>query len=140
MPKTVTPKPAIIDRRDGEVRVRLDVEPVPASRPRVSPRGIAYYAGPYKAFQKLLKTILPPAAETLMGELLVEVHCVCKPLKASKFTTPMGDCDNLAKGPLDALKDQGFFGDDRQIVDLHVTKRFPRAGEEPHIEIHIKEL
>lgn len=118
----------------------LPVEPVPASRPRVSARGIAYYAGPYKAFQKTLHQLLPPAAEPLKGELLVEVHCVCKSIAKSKFTTPMGDVDNFAKSYLDALTSRGYYLDDRQIVDLHVTKRFPRRGEAPHAVVRIQEI
>jgi len=102
--------------------------------------GTAYYPATYKAFQNELAGLIPPAAEPLTGELLVEVECVCKPIAKSKFSTPAGDCDNLAKGPMDALTKAGWYGDDRQIVDLHVTKRFPRAGEQPHIRISLLEF
>lgn len=133
--------PATIERTGSDrLRVVLPVAPVPASRPRVTSRGLAYYAGPYKVFQKRLKELLPPSACCFTGELLVEVECVCKPIVKSKFSTPMGDCDNLAKGPIDALKDRGFFGDDRQIIDLHVIKRFPKRLEQPHIVVSIQEV
>lgn len=122
------------------VELDIPVEPTPAPRPRVSARGIAYYPASYKAFMKAIKDATPPSAVTFTGELMVEVECVCKPIAKSKFTTPMGDCDNLAKGPMDALKDLGYYQDDRQIVDLHVTKRFPREGEVPHIIVNIQEI
>lgn len=125
---------------DRTVSITLPVMPQPAPRPRVTRGGIAYYPATYRAFQKELEQALPPAAETFEGELVVEVECVCKPIGKSKFTTPMGDCDNLAKGPLDALTKRGYYGDDRQIVSLLTKKRFPRKGEEPHIRIEITEV
>lgn len=114
--------------------------PQPAPRPRVSKFG-AYMPASYKAYQKQIVAGLPKlTAPPLAGELFVEIECVCKPIGKSKFTTPMGDVDNLAKGVLDTLTDEGWWQDDRQIVRMHISKRFPLQGEEPHINFQITEL
>jgi Holliday junction resolvase RusA-like endonuclease len=94
----------------------------------------------YKVYQKAIKEALPPSPpEPLMGELTIQIECVCKPVAKSKFTTPMGDVDNFAKGVMDTMTDCGWWGDDRQITSLLVTKRFPEAGETPHINVLISE-
>ena len=40
------------------------------------------------------------------------------------------DCDNLAKGCLDALTDAGAWVDDSQVVLLNISKRWCHAGQE----------
>lgn len=52
--------------------------------------------------------------------------------------TKRPDCDNLQKGVQDALK--GFWLDDAQICDLHVTKVYAAKGESPKIEIKIESI
>lgn len=94
----------------------------------------------YKVYQKAIAAALPPAPpEPLMGELEVVLECVCKPIAKSKFTTPMGDVDNISKGVLDTMTDEGWWGDDRQIMRLDVSKRFPVDGEAPHFKVRIVE-
>ncbi|RDI02932.1 RusA family crossover junction endodeoxyribonuclease [Caldimonas thermodepolymerans] len=127
------------DEETGEVSIVINITPQPTPRPRVAKFG-TYYPATYKAYIKELDAMIPPAAVALEGELLVEVEAVCQPIKKSKFTTPAGDVDNLAKGVLDMLTKKGFYGDDRQIVDLHVTKRFPRDDEQPHFRISLLEI
>ena len=117
----------------------IPVEPVPAPRPRVSKFG-TYFPANYTAHKKALEAALPPKAQTLLGELRVEVELVCPPITKSKFTTPKGDLDNLAKPILDVLTKLGWYGDDRQIVELHITKRFPKPGEQPHINVSLLEI
>lgn len=129
---------ATTDALRWDVELAVPVAPLPAPRPRVSKFG-AYYPASYTAFLKALQAAIAKPARTLMGELVVAVECICPKPKTSKFTTPAGDCDNLAKGPLDALTKLGYYGDDRQITLLNVRKRFPEPGEEPHIRIQIKE-
>lgn len=109
----------------------VPVTPVPASRPRVTRFG-TYYAPAYRNLIRDLDEIVPNATAPLEGELGVTVLCVCKPIGKSKHTTPMGDVDNLAKGILDTLTKKGYWLDDRQIVNLHIVKRFPKGGETPH--------
>lgn len=132
---------AVVTRNEqsGEVTLHVPVTPQPTPRPRVSKFG-AYYPANYKAYVKALDAAIPPAAVTLTGELLVEIEAVCEPIKKSKFTTPAGDVDNLSKGLLDMLTKKAFYGDDRQIVDCHIRKRFPAPGEAPHFTVSLLEI
>lgn len=113
---------------------------MPAPRPRMSKWGSAYFPAAYVAHQKELAAALPKVdPPALKGELQVVLEFVCEPIAVSKFTTPKGDVDNLAKPLLDVLTKQGWYEDDRQIVDLYVTKRFPDPGETPHIRFQLHE-
>lgn len=123
---------------DDEISLVIPVVPMPAPRPRMSKWG-AYFPATYTTHKKEIAAAIPTRAVKLMGELHVEMELVCKPIGKSKFTTPSGDVDNLAKPTLDVLTQEGYYGDDRQITDLRVRKRFPEKGEQPHIRIHIKQ-
>lgn len=113
---------------------------MPAPRPRMSKFGSAYFPATYTAHKKEIAAALPKVdPPALTGELQVVLEFVCKPIAKSKFTTPSGDCDNLAKPILDVLTQQGWYADDRQIVDLFITKRFPEKGETPHIRFKLTE-
>lgn len=52
-----------------------------------------------------------------------------------KITRP--DCDNYAKELIDAMTGLGFWGDDAQVVDLHIVKRY---AEQATIWIRWEEL
>jgi Holliday junction resolvase RusA-like endonuclease len=113
---------------------------MPAPRPRMSKWGSAYFPATYTAHKREIADALPKVAPpAFTGELSVAVEFVCKPIAKSKFTTPTGDLDNLAKPLLDVLTQQGWYEDDRQITDLFVTKRFPADDEAPHIRFQITE-
>lgn len=121
--------------------VIYDLDPVPASRPRVTKRGTFYlpkYAKWKEAAAWLIVKQAPPAPFT--GPVAVTVESVFKrPAKASN-AYPTGDVDNLAKGPMDALtKDPGkrFWVDDTQVVSLLSTKRYAKKGEKPHVKLTI---
>lgn len=102
--------------------------------------GTAYFPASYTAHKKAIAAALPAVEPpALAGELQVVLEFVCKPIAVSKFTTPAGDLDNLAKPILDVLTQQGWYEDDRQIVDLFITKRFPDPGEQPHIRFQLHE-
>ncbi|WP_092581227.1 RusA family crossover junction endodeoxyribonuclease [Achromobacter sp. NFACC18-2] len=122
----------------------LVVVPKPAPRPRAATiRGhaVMYDPADYKAHKLALKSLLPTLdAPALTGELRMDIEFVCEPIKKSKFTTPKGDLDNLAKPLMDVLTQEGWYGDDRQITALHLTKRFPAPGEDPHINFKLTEL
>ncbi|WP_197517126.1 RusA family crossover junction endodeoxyribonuclease [Burkholderia singularis] len=120
--------------------VRVDVVPVPAPRPRVTKFGSTYMPAAYKVYQKAIAAALPKLDLQFTGELELTLEFICKPIAKSKYTTPMGDVDNLAKGVMDTLTDEGWWEDDRQIMQLAVRKRFPEQGEDPHIRIFIREL
>lgn len=113
---------------------------MPAPRPRVF-QNRAYMPASYTAHCKEIAKALPQTDEApLDGELDLTIEFVCKPIAKSKFTTPAGDCDNFAKGLMDVLTKEGWYGDDRQITDLHISKRFPRDGEQPHIRFVLTPL
>ncbi|WP_071738536.1 MULTISPECIES: RusA family crossover junction endodeoxyribonuclease [Burkholderia] len=120
----------------------MDVVPLPAPRPRVTKFGSTYMPASYKVYQKEIAALLPKTDEPpLTDKLSITLEFVCKPIAKSKFTTPMGDVDNFAKGVMDTLTDEGWWEDDRQIMRLLVTKRFPEDSEEqPHIRINITRL
>lgn len=130
----------------------LDIEPVPASRPRVSKFG-TYYVGRYKTFRAELQKILsgldlPPPVPDPMA---VWVDFVCKRPKKPTNPYPIGDIDNYDKAALDGmktvkgyehalmdgLKSFGFWEDDKQIVELHSFKRFTLGSETPHIRMNV---
>ena len=125
---------------NGELTLTIPVAPLPAPRPRMTKWGSAYFPASYVTYKKAIEAALPPCAEPRMGDLCVEVHLVCPRIAKSKFTTPKGDLDNLVKGVLDVLTQRGYYGDDRQIVDLWTTKRFAKPGEEPHQVVKILEI
>ena len=100
------------------------MEPVPASRPRVSKWG-TYYGKNYTKFRKEAKAALdamhlgPPAT----GELSVHLDFFCKKPKTTKRNTPRGDVDNYMKGILDAANGI-LWNDDDQITKCSGTKLF----------------
>ena len=107
------------------------VEPVPASRPRVSRWGV-FYGKRYEKFRKDMRECLREYTGTpLTQKLWVELEFICQLPKQTKRKFPRGDVDNFAKGPLDSMTSHGgFWSDDDQIVCLRVTKRFQRKGED----------
>lgn len=115
--------------------------PVPASRPRVTKWG-TYYPKTYKDWKDKASGFFSKPAAVASGPLHVQLEVICK--RPQKLTTdiPVGDVDNYAKAALDAVNDAGIWGDDKQVVSLHVVKRYAGKGEEPrtHIEIHSIEL
>lgn len=124
--------------------VVVTVEPKPAPRPQaavIKGHAVIYNPKAYKDHCEEIAKSLPPSDEPpLMGELVMAIEFVCKPIAKSKFTTPAGDLDNLAKPLMDVLTKQGWYGDDRQIVTLSLTKRFPDADEVPHIRFQLTAL
>ena len=105
-------------------------KPVPAARPRVSKWGTYYpktYSNWLKASWQYVQSLDHLPTGTPFA-LLIEV--VAEPLKASKFTTPMGDVYNFSKGPLDLItKSKTVWNDDRQVVFMAVAKRFAEKGD-----------
>ncbi len=135
--------------------MRLPLAPVPASRPRVTSRGITYYPKQHTAFKKAAIAHLEEHYDTTQqfdNPCAVKIVCVCVRPKTGKYSYPVrGDVDNFAKLPLDCLQsarpdDDGKDGrriawlDDRQIVHLDAHKRYQEPGEEPHITMEITPL
>ena len=120
----------------------LPVNPVPASRPRVSRWG-TYYGKNYEDFRKKVRDYLhdQPDNTPLDGEVYCIVEAVVEKPKTTKRGSPRGDVDNYAKGILDSLTQHAqCWGDDDQVVELVVSKRFTSDGEQPGIHVWIKEI
>jgi len=114
----------------------LPIEPVPASRPRVTKWGV-YYGKNYTRFRKEAKQALAQIDTGNPVEGLISVHCAfyCKRPKTTKRDTPRADTDNLMKAILDACNGV-LWGDDDQIVKLSGRKEFEDA-DGPRIIITI---
>jgi Holliday junction resolvase RusA-like endonuclease len=120
------------------VSLFLAVAPVPASRPRVTRFGGVYYGKPYKRFYDAAKEALSLMTFAETGEPVVWLaeFIVEKP-KTGKLDYPRGDCDNFAKGPMDAMTKaaERFWKDDNQVVGLIAFKRYAEPGEESGVQI-----
>lgn len=119
---------------------------MPTPRPRVVVRGkfpTVYHPKEYTAWKdsqaESVRGVnnLPPL---LFLDRPVEVEMtvrVAKP-KTSKLTHPSPDVDNYAKGVLDAIsQSERWWGDDRQVTDLTVRKRWAAPEEAPGVEVTI---
>lgn len=120
-------------------QVTFALAPTPASRPRVTKWG-TYYGKNYTAWKKQAEAFV----QTLNGtqdpdaRYAVFVETIAAKPKTSKLTSPNGDVDNYAKGPLDALtRSEVIWKDDKQIDVLVVTKRWAEPDETPRTEVFI---
>lgn len=114
----------------------LEVEPVPASRPRVSKWGV-YYGKNYERFRSASRAFLfGITGKPMSGQIDLDMEIIVSPPKTTKRDTPRGDLDNYIKGPLDVMTETGtFWHDDDQIVKLKAVKRFAKAGETSGVRI-----
>lgn len=114
----------------------MEIEPVAASRPRVSSHG-TYYAGPYKLWLKEAPKEVPWEGEPLEGHLGVHLTFMCTKAKTSKLTSPRGDIDNYVKAVLDVITKRGLWEDDSQVTRLTATKKFTAKGETAGVLVRI---
>lgn len=101
------------------------LNPVPASRPRVSKYG-TYYLPTYRNFRDEIKALIKKGADSYTkesGPLRVTVDCFVTRPKTTERDWPRGDVDNYAKAVLDSLNGV-VWDDDDQIIHLTVIKRF----------------
>ena len=121
------------------------MNPISASRPRISKFGPAYFTGPYKVFKERCTGIVPcalPVGYEPTGEpLRVEIHCYVTKPKTTKLVVPKADVDNYAKAILDAMNER-LWVDDQQIRDLRITKQWCEdlEREEGYFTVEIEEL
>lgn len=102
------------------------LQPVPASRPRVTRWG-TYYAKGYTDWMKAAKdSIAGDKKHPADGPVVVFMEHVLPPPKSgSKTGYPRGDVDNYCKGGLDVItKSEKYWADDTQVVGLISFKRF----------------
>jgi Holliday junction resolvase RusA-like endonuclease len=131
-----------------ETRFTIEAEPVPASRPRVTTRGVPYYPKKHTAYSEYLKQSLKEVGVNHdPGPVEVRLLFVMPPYKTSDHPVHRADVDNLAKLPLDSMtKIMGddehpvFWPDDCFVSSLMTFKRFAREGEQPHTKVRIKSI
>ena len=125
---------------------RFDINPVPASRPRVS-RWSTYYPKKYTKFKKDMEA-LTSEIETTPSEKLVSVELefrIMMPKSFSKkkkqglnntYCSNNSDIDNYIKAILDSLNGV-FYIDDKQVVEIFARKIY---GDEGYILYKQKEI
>jgi Holliday junction resolvase RusA-like endonuclease len=127
----------------GAITLFLSVDPVPASRPRVTRWG-TYYGKTYERFRRDVKDILNNIVDKNTQTdkpLFAIIEVLKKPPKTVSRLYPRGDVDNYAKGPLDSMTTDGnFWNDDDQLISLYVTKRYTLPEEEEGIQITYKPI
>ena len=126
---------------------RLELTPVPASRPRVPRYGKPYYSQPYAGYMEDAARALAPYVqpEPLSGLLSASLGFqIPRPpshyrsgrnahlLKDSAPEHPAGprsgDLDNYCKAILDALQSAGIIEDDGLVMELTCAKDYGRSG------------
>lgn len=121
---------------DPFMGVIFPVNPVPASRPRVTKWG-TYYGKNYTAWRKAAQAAISAQRETISEYCTVLIENIVKKPKTSKKDFPRGDFDNYAKAPTDILTKKDFWVDDDLITGGWSSKRFAAEGEEPRTEVTI---
>lgn len=124
----------------SDAELVLDIEPVPASRPRVTRRGISYYAEPYRSHKQKLKELLQkqwPIEPLKWKRLVIDIEVVVKRPKATKLDDPLPDVDNYAKAVLDAMN-KVVIADDKYVKRLTVEKAWADPGSPGYIRVRVK--
>ncbi|MDO4708274.1 MAG: RusA family crossover junction endodeoxyribonuclease [Pseudomonadota bacterium] len=117
----------------------IPLEPVPASRPRVTRWGVSYSKA-YQAWKDAAVASLKDKRCPIDKDvpLTVIVESVSTKPRTGKLQAPRYDVDNAAKGPMDAITASGnFWADDSQVVVLISAKRYAEPGEEAHTRVTI---
>jgi Holliday junction resolvase RusA-like endonuclease len=125
----------------------FSIDPVPASRPRVTQWG-TYYGKKYKGFKKTMEELVVSYRPTKVLEDLISADMTFfvpipkswskkkKAAKVGKYCDNNADLDNYEKAILDSLNGH-YFIDDRQIVEQASRKIYAEQGS---IHIIIKEI
>jgi Holliday junction resolvase RusA-like endonuclease len=121
---------------------RFPINPVAASRPRVSKFG-AYFTGPYKRFRSaaaiVINRILGRNFTPMSGKLAVDIKCYVTRPKSTKLEYPRADVDNYSKAILDSLNGK-LWDDDSQIIALFISKQWANPDEEGYFVVEIEEV
>lgn len=115
---------------------RLPLNPVPASRPRVTRWGV-YYGKIYKAYRAALAEHVAKAKRSFNGSPVAGcLEFVVQRPKTTERQWPRGDGDNFEKAILDGITAHAdLWKDDDQLVMLFWAKRYVEEDEEPHTHI-----
>ena len=121
---------------------RFNINPIAASRPRVSRYG-AYFTGPYKKFRaecaEEVYEVLGTDFELIEGPIIVDLELFITRPKKTKLEYPKADVDNFAKAVLDVLNKK-LWVDDSQIHKIYITKKWAEAGDHTYILIGVEKL
>lgn len=96
----------------------------------------------YARWKAAALQLLAHHQEPILGPVAVVLLFVMPRVKDKKVLAngmPKGDIDNLEKATYDMCTAIGAWGDDRQIIEHTVKKRYAREGEQPRTEITITE-
>ena len=132
-------------------------DPVPQPRPKVSTIGgkpRAYYPAdhPIHGWKQAVKdqarehrpdVLIADPVRVRLAFHLRRPQNLCRkkdPDGPVWHTKQNADADNLAKGVLDALTDDGWWNDDGQVAALEVVKFYVEKDGEPHVAVSIEEL
>lgn len=113
----------------------MHLNPVPASRPRVTRWG-TYYSKTYKTWMQEADKAIPQADHMITGHVRVRVRFYIEKPRTSKLSRPRGDIDNYLKAILDAITKKGYWQDDDEIVSLTADKAFTTDGGRVEVEIY----
>jgi Holliday junction resolvase RusA-like endonuclease len=125
------------------VSVNVPGEPVPASRPRVTKRGVTYYPKRYTEFlERIARAWQAEGRPVIDGDPVAigaRVEVLIPRPKSHLLTggqvragAPLipgrADLDNFVKAALDGLVACGAMPDDRRVVELSATKAYAQPG------------
>ena len=124
---------------------RLPLEPVPASRPRVTKAGYVYYPKRYAGFKREAAALLPSYVYytcglhyPINGFLEITVGFFVRRPKTTKLKYPKPDYDNYLKA-LDVLNGI-IWADDSQIIVAHCRKEWAEPGLAGYIDLTVREV
>jgi Holliday junction resolvase RusA-like endonuclease len=144
---------AFVEMVGGKYTLALTIplNPVPASRPRVSKYGV-FYTKTYASWKRQAQLYLPKGVKDDLStrvwpdkrqHLVVCTEFIIKKARTSKLTTPKGDLDNYTKAAWDAVtKSYGVWNDDDQVVlgIEHEVVALHCAATPPTLDIGAEEL
>ena len=128
----------------GDLEFVIRINPVPASRPRVSKWGV-YYSKTYRFFREeapeaiaeaIIESGVGSSTLPLTGYLECEFVFNVKRPKKTKLKYPHADVDNLLKGAQDSMEGL-IFENDKQII---VVKGRKQWSDIPSIKVTIRTL
>jgi Holliday junction resolvase RusA-like endonuclease len=123
-----------------QIELTIPLNPVPASRPRVSQHVGVYYLKTYSTWMKQAALHLPQGEPAFPSGRVIALaeHFVQRP-KTTRLSAPRGDVDNYLKATLDAVtKCKAVWSDDDQVALVIGTKQF--TVEDPHTQILVVSL
>lgn len=123
-----------------KLALSIPLNPVPASRPRVTKWGV-HYLKTYATWKKQALIHLPAGRPLFTEPVAILTEHIIKKPKTTKLRHPKGDVDNYMKATLDALTScEAVWTDDDLVLLALGTKRFANPTEEPRTDVIIVEL